>query len=131
MTEEHQVEVEVVETTEKPKVDADALRPSPGAGKKAVESVGNVIGGIVETLEAALSGRGNTVMVRVNDEALAKLDMLVAAGICKSRSESAAFLLQRGIEASAPMYDRISGVTSQITSLREELLDWVQKESER
>jgi hypothetical protein len=130
MSEEHQVEVEVVETTKK-KVDADALRSPQVVGKKAVESVGNVIGGIVETLEVALSGRGNTVMVRVNDEALEKLDMLVAAGICKSRSESAAFLLQRGIEASAPMYERIGGVTAQITSLREELLDWVQKGSGR
>ena len=112
MSEEHQVEVEVVETTAK-KADADALRSKQAAGMKAVESVGNVIGGIVETLEVALSGRGNTVMVRVNDEALEKLDMLVAAGICKSRSESAAFLLQRGIEASAAMYERIGGVTAQ------------------
>jgi hypothetical protein len=124
MTEEHQVEVEVLETAEKKKADAQVV------GKKAVESVGNVLGSIVETLEAALSGRGNTVMVRVNDEALEKLDMLIAAGICKSRSESAAFLLQRGIQASAPMYDRIGGVTAQITSLREDLLQWVQKESE-
>jgi hypothetical protein len=131
MTEEHQVEVEVVETTEKKKVDADGVRPPQVVGKKAVESVGNVIGGIVETLEAALSGRGNTVMVRVNDEALKKLDMLVAAGICKSRSESAAFLLQRGIQASSPMYDRIGDVTLKITSLREELLNWVQGEGER
>jgi hypothetical protein len=124
MTEEHQVEVEVLETPEKPKQsEVQAM------GKKAVESVGNVLGGIVETLEAALSGRGNTVMVRVNDEALAKLDMLIDAGICKSRSESAAFLLQRGIEASAPMYDRISGVTTRITGLRQELLDWVQEQS--
>jgi hypothetical protein len=124
MTEEHPVEVEVVETTGKKKVDAQAV------GKKAGESVGNVIGSIVETLEAALSGRGNTVMVRVNDDALQKLDMLIAAGICKSRSESAAFLLQRGIEASAPMYDRIGDVTTRITSLREELLQWVQGEGE-
>ena len=123
MTKEHQVEVEIVETKEKNKVDAQVV------GKKAVESVGNVLGSIVETLEAALSGRGNTVMVRVNDEALAKLDMLISAGLCKSRSESAAFLLQRGIEASAPMYERIGGVTAKITSLREDLLQWVQDES--
>ena len=124
MTEEHQVEVEVVETPEKaPKADAKVV------AKKASESVGNVIGSIVETLEAALSGRGNTVMVRVNDEALEKLDMLIAAGICKSRSESVAFLLQRGMQASAPMFDRIGDVTTKITSLREELLQWVQKES--
>ena len=127
MTEENQVEVEVevVEVAEKPmKVDAQAV------GKKAVESVGNVLGSIVETLEVALAGRGNTVMVRVNDEALAKLDTLVAAGICKSRSESVAFLLQRGIEASAAMYDRIGDVTARITSLQEELLNWVQEEGE-
>ena len=124
MSEEQQVKVEVVETVEKKKVDAQEV------GKKAVESVGNVLGSIVETLEVALSGRGNTVMVRVNDDALEKLDMLIAAGICKSRSESAAFLLQRGIQASAPMYDRIGDVTSRITSLQEELLDWVQEEGE-
>ena len=88
-----------------------------------------MIGSIVETLEVALSGRGNTVMVRVNDDALAKLDMLIAAGICKSRSESAAFLLQRGIQASAPMYDRIGDVTTKITSLQEDLLRWVHDES--
>jgi hypothetical protein len=128
MTEENQVEVEVevVEVAEKPKkVDAQAV------GKKAVESVGNVLGSIVETLEVALAGRGNTVMVRVNDDALEKLDMLIAAGICKSRSESAAFLLQRGIQASAPMYDRIGDVTAKITSLQEDLLQWVQQEDER
>ena len=125
MTEEHQVEVEVIETPEKGKAKPEAQM----VAKKAVESVGNVLGGIVETLEAALSGRGNTVMVRINDEALEKLDMLIAAGICKSRSESAAFLLQRGIQASAPMYDRIGGVTAKITSLREDLLQWVQDES--
>ena len=124
MTEEHPVEVEVVETPEKKKPDPQVV------GKRAVESVGNVLGGIVETLEVALSGRGNTVMVRVHDDALAKLDMLIAAGICKSRSESAAFLLQRGIEASAPMYDRIGDVTAKITSLQEDLLQWVQEESE-
>jgi hypothetical protein len=128
MTGENQVEVEVevVEVAEKPtKVDAQAV------GKKAVESVGNVLGSIVETLEVALAGRGNTVMVRVNDDALEKLDMLIAAGICKSRSESAAFLLQRGIQASAPMYDRIGDVTAKITSLQEDLLQWVQQEDER
>jgi hypothetical protein len=126
MTEENQVEVEVVEVVEKPKkVDAQAV------GKKAVESVGNVLGSIVETLEVALAGRGNTVMVRVNDDALEKLDMLIAAGLCKSRSESAAFLLQRGIQASAPMYDRIGDVTAKITSLQDDLLQWVQQEGER
>lgn len=92
----------------------------------ASKSVGQAINNIMETLEAALSGRGNTVMVRVNDEALQKLDMLVEAGICKSRSESAAFLLQRGIEGSGPVFDRIESVTAKIAKMRRDLLQSVE-----
>ncbi|MBC8252778.1 MAG: hypothetical protein H8E35_01955 [Ardenticatenia bacterium] len=110
-------EVEVqVELTEKPK-----------SKKTAGESVGEAITSIMETLESALTGRGNSVMVRVNDEALAKLNTLVASGICKSRSESAAFLLQQGIERSEALFNRIESVTHQITDLRRELLDWVKE----
>ena len=111
MSENEAVEVEVVQ---EPKKEASSA------------SVSKAINSFMSSLEAALSGRGNSVMVRVNDEALAKLDMLVAAGICKSRSESAAFLLQRGIEGSAQLFDRIESVTSKITQLREELLESVQ-----
>ena len=114
---EVEVKVQVIEEPETAKVQT--------VSKKAGESVGHVISSIVDTLEAALSGRGNTVMVRVNDEALKKLDMLVASGICNSRSESAACLLQQGIEHSEALFTRISDVTGQITSMREELQEWV------
>ena len=115
------VEVEIKET--------EAQAPGASKSKKisAGESVGQAINSIMDTLEAALVGRGNSVMVRVNDEALAKLDMLVNSGICKSRSESAAFLLQRGIESSEALFGRIENVTSQITNMRQDLLDWVQE----
>ena len=91
------------------------------------ESVGKAINSFMETLETALVGRGNAVMVRVNDEALKKLDMLVASGICSSRSESAAFLLQQGIESSEALFSRISEVTTKISTMRGELQEWVQK----
>ncbi|MFN2129508.1 MAG: hypothetical protein ACK2VD_03205 [Anaerolineae bacterium] len=118
MSEEHEVEVEVNEVeVNEPKAKSQA--------QSASESVGKAINTIMESLEAALTGRGNTVMVRVNDEALDKLDMLVASGICSSRSEAAAFLLQRGIESSEPLFMRISDVTEQITTLRQELQEWV------
>jgi Arc/MetJ-type ribon-helix-helix transcriptional regulator len=113
-----EVEVEVVQ--EQP-------RKQGASGSAGSGSVGKAINSFMESLEAALSGRGNSVMVRVNDEALDKLDMLVAAGICKSRSESVAFLLQRGIESSAQLFDRIASVTAQINKLREELLESVQE----
>ena len=93
--------------------------------KASGERVGSALTSLVGSLEAALTGRGNVVTVRVNDAALERLDMLVDSGICKSRSEAAAFLLQRGIESSAPLFARIGDVTNQITSLRQELQDWV------
>lgn len=105
-----EVEVEVVEGEKKANTSAN---------------VSKAINSIVGSLEAALTGRGNAVMVRVNDEALEKLDMLIEAGICKSRSESAAFLLQRGIDSSGALFDRIQSVTTQISKMREELLSSV------
>src|SRR5437879_7602584 len=60
--------------------------------QKIPESIGKAI-------ESALSAREHVVMVRVNDESLTKLDHLVEAGIFKSRSESAAFLISEGIKA--------------------------------
>ena len=125
MSEEEKVEFQDVEVVEEEQ--ACCEEGAEGTKKKSTgESVSKAINSFMETLESALSGRGNSVMVRVNDEALAKLDMLVAAGICKSRSESAAFLLQRGIEGSAKLFDRIESVTAKITKLREDLLSSVQ-----
>ena len=91
------------------------------------ESVSKAINNVMASLEVALVGRGNTVMVRVNDEALAKLDMLVSGGICKSRSESAAFLLQHGIESSRALFDQIADVTAKIDAMQQELQEMVQK----
>ena len=127
MGENQEVEVQVteqeMEAMAAPKNTAAATKDVAGAKKETTgANVGKAINSFMESLEAALSGRGNAVMVRVNDEALSKLDMLIEAGICKSRSESAAFLLQRGIDSSGSLYDRIISVTSEITRLREDLL---------
>ena len=74
-----------------------------------------------QTLGEALQGRGNVVMVRVNDEALAHLDMLVEAEVTKSRSGSAAFLISEGIRANEALFARISTITDQIAELRAQL----------
>jgi hypothetical protein len=115
-------EVEVQE--EQKEQEAEGQKEGKPQGPKGA-SVSKAINSFMGSLEAALAGRGNAVMVRVNDDALAKLDMLVEAGICKSRSESAAFLLQRGIDSSGTLYDRIVSVTTQITRMREDLLSTV------
>ncbi len=76
----------------------------------------------------ALADRTNVVMIRVNDETLHHLDMLIEADICKSRSESAAFLIAAGVKANTALYERISEVTDQIAELRRQLREIVSGE---
>ncbi len=86
-----------------------------------VESFGQALG-------EALQGRGNVVMVRVNDETLQNLDMLVDAEITKSRSESAAFLIHEGINSKKELFGKIGEVTDQIAKLRAQLKTTIDSE---
>jgi Arc/MetJ-type ribon-helix-helix transcriptional regulator len=88
---------------------------------RATESIGKAI-------ESALSARDHVVMVRVNDEALKRLDALVQSGIFKSRSESAAFLISEGIKAQSALFDRIDEKIQEIERLRAELKSIVEPE---
>lgn len=88
---------------------------------KQVENIG-------QTLGEALQGRGNVVMVRVNDDTLEHLDMLVESELCKSRSEAAALLIGEGINANQALFERIREITDQIAGLRTQLRAAVQAE---
>ena len=99
----------------------DVAQKTGEAFSKATESISKAI-------ESALAARDHVVMVRVNDEALRKLDALVQSGIFKSRSESAAFLISEGIKAQDPLFDRISEKIEEIERLRSELKSIVQTE---
>ena len=129
------IEVEMPEEEAETAEEAAQEQPSepkkrPGAhlkdAIKQVESFG-------QTLSEALQGRANVVMVRVNDESLEHLDMLVEAEITSSRSESAAFLISEGMKANQALFDKISAITEQIAELREQLrqeVNFEQPESE-
>jgi hypothetical protein len=106
------------EKTGEPKATGAALKDA----LERVESLG-------KTLAAALQDRGNVVMVRVNDEALRHLDMLVEADITKSRSESAAFLITEGIKANRHLFGQIGNITEQIAALRAQLRESVKVEA--
>jgi hypothetical protein len=88
-----------------------------------VESLG-------KTLAGAMQDRANVVMVRVNDDALKHLDMLIEADITKSRSESAAFLITEGVKANQELFEKIGSITEQIVALRAQLRETVNLEAE-
>ena len=86
--------------------------------KSFVVSIGEQV---EEAIRQALGSRGNVVMVRVSDEILEYLDMLVESGLFKSRSESAAFLLQAGVKANRKLFGEIQAKIDEIQRLREDL----------
>lgn len=65
--------------------------------------------------------RGNVVMVRLSDAALAAVDQLVEAALFGSRSEAAAFLLGAGIEAQHELLQRVGRRSAEIKKIRESL----------
>ena len=86
-------------------------------------------GETIETaIKSALSFRENVIMVRVNQESLKKLDELVDAGLFKSRSESAAFLIREGIKAREDIFSIINEKINEIQKLKEELKNIIDSE---
>ena len=88
------------------------------------EKVTKIVTGVGDTLEEAFSNlkaRTNVVMVRVDEETAKALDALVEAGVAKSRSQSAAFLLREGIKAQSGLFGKIREKIDAIQKLREEL----------
>jgi hypothetical protein len=88
---------------------------------KQMESLGKALG-------SALQDRANVVMVRVNNDSLRYLDMLVEADITKSRSESAAFLINEGIKTNETLFNKIRNITDQIAALKAQLRETVVEE---
>jgi len=83
---------------------------------------------IKKVIESALASRNTVLTIRVNDESNKKLNMLVDAGLFKSRSESAAFLIQEGIKNQEPLFNKIQTKLKRIESIKKELKNIVSKE---
>ncbi|MDZ7815650.1 MAG: hypothetical protein U5N86_06510 [Planctomycetota bacterium] len=64
------------------------------------------------------SGRANVLMVRVEDETLSSIDALVEADLFRSRSEAAAFLISKGLDATTDIFTKVMEKTAQIENLR-------------
>ena len=108
-----------------------ARAKSTSAGKtfnEAIKQVESFTENLGKALGSALQDRANVVMVRVNDDSLSYLDMLVEADVTKSRSESAAFLINEGIKANQVLFNRIREITDQIADLKAQLRQSVKGE---
>jgi Arc/MetJ-type ribon-helix-helix transcriptional regulator len=83
---------------------------------------------IRKVVDKALASRNTVLTIRVNDECNRKMNMLVDAGLFKSRSESAAFLIHEGIKNQEVLFCKISTKLDKIEKIREELKKVVSEE---
>ena len=83
-----------------------------------------------KVIDKALASRNTVLTIRVNDESNKKLNMLVEAGLFKSRSESAAFLIEEGIKNQEPLFSKIIDKLKKMEKIRDELKVIVSKEIE-
>ena len=93
------------------------------------ESLSSIGRDISRTIERAISAKDDYVVaVKLSHEAQDRLDQLVAAGVFRSRAEAAAFLIDEGIKAQEPLFDRVTQKLSEIERLRAELRGMISKE---
>ena len=85
---------------------------------------------IKKVIDKALSSRNTVLTIRVNDESNRRLNMLVEAGLFKSRSESAAFLIQEGIKSQESLFTKITDKLIKVEKIKKELKGIVEKEME-
>ncbi len=105
---------------------ADDVRQS---ATKAFNEAFKQVETISKTLTNALQDRSNVVMVRINDDALHYLDMMVEADVAKSRSEAAAYLINEGIKSNEEFFHKIRDISDQISALKAQLRETVKENS--
>ncbi len=86
---------------------------------------------IKKTIDQALASRNTVLTIRVNEESNRKLNMLVDAGLFKSRSESAAFLIEEGIKSQPYLFQKITERLEKIDTIKEELKSIVSEEIQK
>jgi hypothetical protein len=92
------------------------------------ESLSSIGRDISRTIERAISAKDDYVVaVKLSHEAQDSLDQLVQAGVFRTRAEAAAFLIDEGIRAQGPLFERVSQKLSEIERLRAELRGLINK----
>ena len=98
------------------------VREAVGRGSDAVGALGeNVKQTWQETVRGQRSARTSVVMVRVDSDSLQRLDELIEAGLCSSRSEAAHYLITEGAKAKQDTFDKISLKIEEIRKAKREL----------
>jgi len=100
-------------------VDAEILRELNVESIQDLKKMGIELKGLLR--ESMPASRSNVLMVRVRDSSSRSIDALVEAQLFRSRSEAAAFLIKKGLEATAGMFKEILDKSEKIRQLKSEI----------
>ena len=109
--------------------EADAVKAADDIRQSASKTINEAIRQVEnlgKALGNALQDRSNVVMVRINNDSLHYLDMMIEADVAKSRSEAAAFLINEGIKANEGLFHTIRDISDQISALKSQLRETMQ-----
>jgi len=109
--------------TEDKKKAKEAVYEFINSAKNMANEVSSEIAQTAERLfeEAKSVKRQIVVSVRLDDESARRVDQLVEAGICASRSEAVALLTRSGIESRQALFDRIEAKIREIQRIKDEI----------
>ena len=83
---------------------------------------------VEQSLRKFFSGpRDNVLSIRVDNNDVAAIDVLVEAGVLKTRSEAAAWLIKSGIEANRSLFEQVQAKTAEIRRLRQEAQELIHR----
>jgi len=101
----------------------DDFKKFVGSARKAAEELGSDIARSAEKIveEIRTMKRQLVISVRLDDETMSRVEQLIEADICRSRSEAVAFLTAEGIKARQDLFDKIDAKISEIRRIKEEI----------
>ncbi len=86
---------------------------------------------VEQSLRKFFSGpRDNVLSIRVDNSDVAAIDALVEAGVLKTRSEAAAWLIKSGIAANRSLFEQVQAKTVEIRRLRQEAQELIHRHVE-
>jgi len=112
-------------TEDKKRINKDTLED---IGHQVEKFASKTADSIKKVLDRTLSSRNTVLTIRVDDESNIKLNMLVESGIFRSRSESAAFLINEGIKSQESLFSRIAAKLEKIDKIKMELSSIISEE---
>ncbi len=96
-------------------------------GKKIQDNAQKQVKRKIRLVKNKFEKRDNSIMTRISDEDLDKIDLLIEIDMFKSRSEAVANFAHEGIQARKEFIDNIDSKVEQIRNLKKEVKDSISK----